>query len=171
MTQRFFIIKHEPQSIESLPLVGRTSTRCDGALKFDRKVANMTGTPTNRITHNTGQWHNEIKRTHRITYRNGRVATVVVLSGGKGPPFDNGSGLESSVEYSDGHNTEANVNAWDCPSVKSIPPMRRLLRDGWMAVRRGKHELKPVFVNNYGGDLSSPDGGEIAELMRRSLQR
>ena len=32
MTQRFFIIKHEPQSIESLPLVGRTSTRCDGAL-------------------------------------------------------------------------------------------------------------------------------------------
>ena len=32
MTQRFFIIKHEPRSIESLPLVGRTSTRCDGAL-------------------------------------------------------------------------------------------------------------------------------------------
>jgi len=32
MTQRFFIIKHEPRSIESLPLVGRTSTRCEGAL-------------------------------------------------------------------------------------------------------------------------------------------
>ena len=34
MTQRFFIIKHEPRSIESLPLVGRTSTRCDGALSI-----------------------------------------------------------------------------------------------------------------------------------------
>ena len=37
MTQRFFIIKHEPQSIESLPLVGRTSTRCDGALQLGEK--------------------------------------------------------------------------------------------------------------------------------------
>ena len=34
MTQRFFIIKCEPQSIESLPLVGRTPTRCDGALSI-----------------------------------------------------------------------------------------------------------------------------------------
>ena len=34
MTQRFFIIKCEPQSIESLPLVGRTSTQCDGAHSY-----------------------------------------------------------------------------------------------------------------------------------------
>jgi len=34
MTERFFIIKCEPQSIESLPLVGRTPTRCDGALSI-----------------------------------------------------------------------------------------------------------------------------------------
>jgi hypothetical protein len=43
MTQRFFIIKHEPQSIESLPLVGRTSTRCDGALPYVGGACRVTG--------------------------------------------------------------------------------------------------------------------------------
>ena len=41
MTQRFFIIKCEPQSIESLPLVGRTSTRRDGALQFSKEEREM----------------------------------------------------------------------------------------------------------------------------------
>jgi len=34
MTTRFSFAEREPQSIESLPLVGRTSTRCDGALSI-----------------------------------------------------------------------------------------------------------------------------------------
>ena len=41
MTERFFIIKCEPQSIESLPLVGRTPTRCDGALSIGGKTMKL----------------------------------------------------------------------------------------------------------------------------------
>ena len=50
MTQRFFIIKHEPQSIESLPLVGRTSTRCDGALTIEENKMLATASYAKNMT-------------------------------------------------------------------------------------------------------------------------
>lgn len=108
----------------------------------------------NTIRHNTGQWHKDIIRIHNITYRNGRKATAVVLTGSD----ECGN---STVEYGDGE-IEANVNVAICPEVKRLPTMSQLLRDGWAALTKGSKVLKPTFVNNYGGDLSDPYGGDLA---------
>jgi len=106
----------------------------------------------NKITKNRGQWHPDIKRVHHIRYRNGEYTTVVVLG-------DRGSGLESSVDYFDRGGVEANVNAHDCPVVRSLPARSDLLAEGWASLERGTQALAPVFVNNFGGDLSDPSGG------------
>jgi len=107
----------------------------------------------NKITHNTGQWHKDVIRTHHHTYKNGRKAISVVLTGGD----EYG---QSTVEYSDGR-TEANINVGFCPEVKNLPTMRQLLKHGWEALGMGKAVLKPIFTNNYGGDLSDPYGGDL----------
>ena len=71
MTQRFFIIKREPRSIESLPLVGRTSTRCDGALPLPGALSEGSR-DGRRIAEERERW----RRYCAITRKAGRTLTI-----------------------------------------------------------------------------------------------